>query len=449
MALESFEVLRLAGKILAEHRLCDSCLGRQFAVLGYGLSNRERGRALKVSLLLQACLKVEEGGREQAVEVLKSLAVNGGLEASALVLRKLGLKVEVAGGCEICGEKLSEVEEMGLEAVRLLEPYEYRSFLVGARIPAEVLEAEDALRGKHGIAWGETIKGEFTREVGKVIANLTGKQVDFKNPEIVVTISPYASRRVEVKASPLFVEGRYRKLVAGIPQSKWLCGRCRGKGCEACNWTGKKYPESVQEIIEKPFLEEAKGDEADFHAGGREDVDARVLGTGRPFVIEIKNPRRRSLNLEEIAEKINLSGKVEVEGLRMAGREAVARVKAAEAHTKTYQVVVESEEPITVEELRRLEEFFTGRVISQWTPRRVLHRRANKERLKTVYRLKAERLDWNRFEVVVECEGGLYVKELVDGDGGRTKPSMAEVLGKRLKCTALTVLKVEEAGRGR
>jgi tRNA pseudouridine synthase 10 len=444
--MEGLEILRLAKRMLAEHKLCDSCLGRQFATLGHGLSNRERGKALKISLLLEGCLKAESGDKA-ALETVRHLAINGRLEAARQTLEKLKLKVEVeVEACEICEDKLSEIEELGREAVEKLEPYEYESFLVGARVPARVIEAEDELRGRYGVAWGENIKGEFTREVGKVIAKLTGRQVDFKNPDVIVTISPYSSqRKVTVKANPIFIEGKYRKLVAGIPQAKWLCGECRGKGCEACNWTGRKYPESVQEIIEKPFLTQTLGDEADFHAGGREDIDAKVLGTGRPFVIEVKNPKRRTLDLKRIAEEINSSGKVEVEGLSMAGKGAVAKVKAAEAYTKTYQILVETEKPITLGKLRKLEEFFADRAINQWTPRRVLHRRADKERVKTVYRVEAKRISKKRFEASVECQGGLYVKELVDGDEGRTRPSMAELLGEKLKCISLTVLKVEEA----
>ncbi|MHC1586074.1 MAG: tRNA pseudouridine(54/55) synthase Pus10 [Candidatus Hecatellaceae archaeon] len=447
MAEARLSPLEMARKLLSAHRLCDSCLGRQFASLGYGLTNRERGRALKLALLLEACLKLEAGDSE-SLETLKMLAINGGVEEARQTLEKHGVKVEGAWeGCELCGDKLSSVEDLARMAVELMGDYEFSSFLVGAQIPAEVLEAEDGLRGRYGIPWGESIKGEFTREVGKIISRLTGKPVNFKAPELLVTISPYSDgRKVSVKASPIFIEGRYRKLVAGIPQSRWLCSRCRGEGCPECNWTGRRYQESVEEIIEGPLLEQAEGEGASFHAGGREDIDARVLGSGRPFVVEIKNPKRRSLNLEEAEAKINSSGKVEVEGLRMAGREAVARVKAAEAHRKTYHIVVEAEEDLSDAELERLERELTGKTISQWTPRRVLHRRADKERLKKVYRLEVQRLSERAFEALVECQGGLYVKELVDGDEGRTKPSMAEILGKKLKCTALTVLNVEAEG---
>ena len=56
------------------------------------------------------------------------------------------------------------------------------------------------------------------------------------------------------------------------------------------------YLESVEEIIAGPLLKETKGEDVALHAAGREDVDARMLGNGRPFIIEIKRPIKKMLN---------------------------------------------------------------------------------------------------------------------------------------------------------
>ena len=37
-----------------------------------------------------------------------------------------------------------------------------------------------------------------------------------------------------------------------------------------------------------------------FSASGREDVDVRALGRGRPFVCELLNPRRVKFTSEEV-----------------------------------------------------------------------------------------------------------------------------------------------------
>lgn len=53
-------------------------------------------------------------------------------------------------------------------------------------------------------------------------------------------------------------------------------------------------------------------------------------------------------------------------------------------------------------------------------------------------------IDPRHLELVVRCQGGLYVKELISGDGGRTTPSVSEILGCGARCTELDVIAVNE-----
>ena len=46
------DVLEKAYELLSKYPLCDHCLGRQFALLGYSMENNVRGQALKVSLTI-------------------------------------------------------------------------------------------------------------------------------------------------------------------------------------------------------------------------------------------------------------------------------------------------------------------------------------------------------------------------------------------------------------
>jgi len=45
---------------------------------------------------------------------------------------------------------------------------------------------------------------------------------------------------------------------------------------------------------------------------------------------------------------------------------------------------------------------------------------------------------------LIKCEGGLYVKELISGDNGRTVPSFSSVLNTKALCLSLDVLYVHE-----
>ncbi|HEX68679.1 MAG TPA: tRNA pseudouridine(54/55) synthase Pus10, partial [Candidatus Bathyarchaeota archaeon] len=248
-----------------------------------------------------------------------------------------------------------------------------------------------------------------------------------------------------LQVNPLYIYGRYRKLVRNLPQSMWICTKCMGKGCEACGWTGKKYPESVAELISKPVLEMTEGEKSAFHAAGREDVDARMLGAGRPFVIEVKKPKKRFIDLWALENAINnyAKGKIEVLGLTFASREDVERVKKGERTEKTYRVVVELERKVSDEDLKLLESALTNCRVSQQTPIRVLHRRANKTREKYIYETKVNKLTPKMIELRIRCEGGLYVKELVTGDMGRTKPSVSEILKVKAVPIELDVLNVK------
>ena len=54
-----------------------------------------------------------------------------------------------------------------------------------------------------------------------------------------------------------------------------------------------------------------------IHASGREDIDARCLGW-RPFVLEIKNPKKRKVDLAKMQAAVKKTRKAEISFLSMA-----------------------------------------------------------------------------------------------------------------------------------
>lgn len=442
------DILEKAQQMLERHPLCDSCLGRQFAMLGYGVDNKTRGETIKRLLTMNAHRLVTTGD-ERGVTLLETLAVNGGFEMASTLLEKIKGKFEKEEPkrCYLCEGKLQLVEDLVSEAARKLGEYEYSSFLVGITLPRGVEEREDEFKAEFEVLHGEGLRNEFSREIGKGIASVTGKSVNLKKPEVVVLINPFKGL-IRLQVNPLYIAGRYRKLVRGIPQSMWVCVECRGRGCPRCNWTGKMYPESVAELIAAPVLEVTGGKTTSFHASGREDIDARMLGHGRPFVIEVKKPKRRFIDLSALGKAINehAKGKVEVLNLRLADRNTVRRVKMSDAAEKIYRVTVEFDREVSDEELERLERDLTSCKVSQRTPLRVLHRRADLIREKHIYKTKIKRLSPNKIEMEVHCQGGLYIKELVTGDDGRTSPSVSGILKTKAVPLALDVLNVVVRG---
>jgi tRNA pseudouridine synthase 10 len=169
-----------------------------------------------------------------------------------------------------------------------------------------------------------------------------------------------------------------------------------------------------------------------------------MLGTGRPFVIEVKRPRRRNVDVETLEAGIHefAQGKVEVTDLALATHEMVERVKELDA-SKTYRMDVEFDGGVTEDALQEAVAELRSTPVEQDTPQRVDHRRASMTRTRTVYDADGSLEDPRHAEFEVHGEGGLYVKELVSGDEGRTTPSLAGLLGVGAAVTALDVVAVE------
>ncbi len=428
--------------MLEKHPLCNSCLGRQFALLGYGVENEKRGEALKLLLTMKAHQQASSKDKK-GFALLKTLASNGNSQSAAQILKKLRRKSAEAKRCYLCLNRFDSIDGLVNLAVDNLKEYEHNSFLVGIELPPEVEEREDEFKGKFVVKHGESMRNEFSRNIGKKITEVTGKPADYDRPDVVVLANPFAEQ-VSLQVNPIHISGRYRKLVRGIPQSRWFCSQCRGKGCPQCNWTGKKYPESVEELVGEPTLDLTEGDDIAFHGAGREDIDARMLGSGRPFAIEIKKPRKRFIDLHLLQETINekAKGKIEVSSLRFANKDTVRKLKRGERAQKLYRTIVEVDKPVSKTQLDTLKKTLSGTIIMQQTPKRVAHRRADLVREKYIYKADVKRLTPNRFEIKIRCQGGLYIKELVTGDEGRTVPNVAQILNARAVPLELDVLGV-------
>jgi tRNA pseudouridine synthase 10 len=438
------DVLEKALQMLEKYPLCNNCVGRQFALLGYGLENSRRGQALKLSLTLQAS---ESASRKEilGIKKLKILATNGLFSEAQATLKHLKKRISHAENitCFLCEGRFDHVDDLLEKVLEKTAPYEFATFLIGIEIPTLVAEREDEFKATFDVSYSESIKHEFGRLFGKKVEAQTGKVVEFRKPDIMIIINPF-TENIKLQINPLFVAGRYRKLVRDISQSKWFCSNCRGKGCSECNGTGKLYLDSVEELISKPLMDIAEGKETAFHASGREDVDARMLGSGRPFVVEILKPKKRSIDLKQIEETINLGAKdkVETSRLRFSNRDVIRKIKKAENAQKEYRVLIAFQNDITDTDMNLLEEKLNNITIKQQTPLRVLHRRADLVRERYIYKLKVKKVSLKEAEAQVRCQGGLYVKELVSGDEGRTTPSVTELLKNPAKTLKLDVLNV-------
>ncbi|MEK6957725.1 MAG: tRNA pseudouridine(54/55) synthase Pus10 [archaeon] len=254
-------------------------------------------------------------------------------------------------------------------------------------------------------------------------------------------LADFEKHFAEATPSNVFVEGFYNKYERGIAQTFHYCFKCKGRGCAFCSFSGKLSKDSVQELLEKFFLPAFESKESRFHGCGREDADVLMLGNGRPFVIEVVSPKKRSAELKLLESEINsaFEGRIAVHGLGFCGKDKIVFFKSA-VFEKIYCAHCESASPIPKEKILGL----AGKKfdVLQFTPERVEKRRALMERKKYAEIKQVSAVAAHRFDLVVLASHGMYVKEFVSGDNGRTKPSISSLLGAECICAALDVLEI-------
>ncbi|MEM3027566.1 MAG: tRNA pseudouridine(54/55) synthase Pus10 [Candidatus Bathyarchaeia archaeon] len=435
-------LLEILEELLKTYPICDSCLGRQLAILSHGTTNDGRGRAAKLFLAMEAHRRILEGDRNRGLALLRALATKGSSQEAAETLRSLGYRIKKSRKpepCHLCGGILDGLD--GLKALILdaLGSYAFNTFVVGVKVPREVIEREDDLRSRLKIRFGESIRSELARRMGKLIAEALGKKVDHKNPDLMILVNPF-SKEIEVNSNPLYVKGRYRKLKEGIPQTSRPCPLCGGMGCQKCLGTGKHRPDSIEALIARELLKATGGEGESFHAAAAEGTYALATGKGVPFIVEIRKPKNRFPDLSCIERFVNLAGKdmIEILGLSFASRNDAKLMKQSWRVKEFYEILVEAEEEIDIGRLQEAVEALKKAQIR-------VEGSGGKEKPRTfsLYDARARSLDPRTFEFHLLCQGGLNVRAFVTGEEERMEPTFSKILGRRLKCLRIDLLDVQ------
>ncbi len=450
-------ILTTAKRMISEYHLCTECFGRQFSLLGTGLSNTDRANSILNTLLLELNKQLNEsqGNEEnftQILEQIKEIAIHTDYKPAKLVSQKYDSKWQDPSefSCYLCNNLFADIDSLVNKIIEKAKLYEFSNYLVGTSVKAKILDKEDEFRARLSINSGESLKRNINRVTGKKLEEFWKKSVEFNAPELNIQIILERNQfRINLLSNPVCIKGRYRKFMRGIPQTHWPHKNCRGKGCEECNFTGKQYPTSVEELINPLFVLNSKSEKSVFHGAGREDIDARCIGTGRPFIIELKEPKVRTFDLPQIQNSLKSTDgdKVEIFDLEFVPRSEIKKLKTSGENTsKTYDALIVSEVKLSKRDFKKkldsIKEIVTAKPLQQRTPIRVVHRRADLTRKRSIFNIDFQWVNKYHFRAKIKAMGGTYIKEFISGDEGRTKPSLAELFGVPLKCEELDIIDV-------
>ena len=298
-----------------------------------------------------------------------------------------------------------------------------------------------------------SLKNSVNSEISSKIAKASGKKNDQRAADASFEFD-FTSKKSVARPIQLYIHGHYIKLARGFCQSRWHCSECGGKGasapakgksegeaCPSCSGSGMNYP-SVEEEIGKIIMPAFGAAGCTLHASGREDVDVRCLGNGRPFVMELASPKKRAASLRALEREFAKNENVRAIGLRFAHKAFIDSV--CNSHfEKEYGAIVSADRALTSADAKKITAL-SGTVLNQHTPTRVLARRTDMLRKRTVYKISAQAMEGGKLKLHILAEAGTYIKEFIHSDDGRTTPSVSSTLKCKAACDSLDVVGIHD-----
>ncbi|KAI8549017.1 hypothetical protein RHMOL_Rhmol07G0318500 [Rhododendron molle] len=196
--------------------------------------------------------------------------------------------------------------------------------------------------------------------------------------------------------TPVYIGGRYLKYSRNVSQTRWII---------------------------------------DDERMGEASVEVRMLGSGRPFLIEVQNARRvpSEMSVKEIERKINSmeNNLVKVKNVKVVGSQGWSLMREGEAEKqKQYAALVWISRSLEDDDLKTVSSVMDMVSCSDFV---------------SDIRMKVEKIAGSSqyFLLHLCTQAGTYIKEFVHGDLGRTHPSIGSILGCRAEILQLDVTDVK------
>jgi tRNA pseudouridine synthase 10 len=337
----------------------------------------------------------------------------------AFCLNRLGkpriLKMTKDAECAICEGLFSKVRDFAIKINRDIKSYDFSSFSIGVKISPQIQEREDEVKSILKLHGTPSIKTHFLKELLKELKIEISMSYD---SDLFILIDT-AKGTVQYTPKPVYFYGRYTK-PASFSQRIIPCRFCNTQGCDECGNTGEVVP-SVENVIRNKLLQLTEGKRVKITWFGRDELESVVYPPGRPFIAEIKEPKKRNISKVHFSA---YSGKVEVTGSFFQKRPETPRICV------TFRILIDGE--IKCNNTKIIEDFFLDREVS------VMKKNGNKV-TKKVYWVKFKNEDHRKI-LDVEMDMGIPPRRFVEGS--IVSPSISEILKGQVRCQKFDILKV-------
>ena len=286
---------------------------------------------------------------------------------------------------------------------------------IGTRLPYLFYENEDYLRSMFKVKGSMGIKRQINLLIREKLRKDEKLIIDHVDPDYKfdVVVENDLSFRVDCKAKEFYLLGRYVKLDRGIPQKDKSLMKIDSQAVR--NMTHRKE-KSIEYSIRKAVLSQYDPEDMKITWTGSEDKYSLVLGSGRPFIVKVINPKRKDTYEKKVLDEgIKLQiRKIEHDQIDYYGKYRVL-----------VTVLVKIEDKVSnLSHFQNLIHKLIGEVgfIVK-----------NRKTIRNIYFAKLVNAEDYRLEISFDMDNGIPIKQFIGGNEP-INPCLSDVLKTKCEC---------------
>lgn len=327
--------------------------------------------------------------------------------------------------CLICKgifSKINDIVHTMFEMIHFQEIYRYHSFTIGTTLPHYMFDIEDSIRSHYKLKGLEDIKSSFNSKIRNKFQSLSKKKLNIINPDIKINlfISDNNDYSIKILSRSLYLLGRYTK-------KKFMAQREKNvlKNNHIYNHDSIiSKNQTVQTIIQKTLSNCIRSDKMVFTWYGSEDDNSQVLGKGRLFLVQLINPRERTIKINKVFTGDGISFKIIEKKDLLQNVKRNFRIKN--------KIFIKTSNPINKIHFINLNEL-NNSIIKYRYKSKILY--------KKIYHIKFKKLDPYHLIINIECDSGLFLRQFIEGRNF-IKPNISLALHNQCECLKFDIMDI-------
>jgi tRNA pseudouridine synthase 10 len=285
-----------------------------------------------------------------------------------------------------------------------------------------MFDIEDSIRSHYKLKGIEDIKSSFNFKIRNNFKSLSKKKLNIINPDIKInlSISDNNDYSIKVLSRSLYLLGRYNKKKFMAQREKNVLKNNPNNNQDSII----RKNQTIQTIIQKILSDCIRSDRMVFSWYGSEDDNSQVLGKGRLFLVQLINPRKRTIKMNKVFTRNGISFKIIEKKDYLENVKRNFRIKN--------KIFIKTSNPIN-------KIYFIN--LMKLNNSIIRYRYKSKIFSKKIYRIGFKKLDPYHLIIHLECDSGLFLRQFIEGRNFIT-PNISLALQNQCECLKFDIMDI-------